>query len=146
MDFDNCAEESNDKLICISENKMRFVVNNPSEERVRKILVDGCLIVGDKIRCDYLFELYDPKSHVIYVELKGSGINKAFCQLSSTIGCCEAEHKDFKKYCYIVASRFPRHGPKVQVLKKKFYRKHKVLLNIKTRYVEFLLPPAPATV
>lgn len=140
MNFEHCTEESTNKIVSVSENRMTFVVLNDDRNRIRKVQVDGCLIDDERERCDYLFEIYDPSSLVIYLELKGHKIDNAANQLEATLSYCQKVHHGLKRCCYIVASRVPKTGPKVQVLKKKFFQKHKVHLIVKTRVAKVSLP------
>ena len=124
MDFDRCSELSNNKIITASENRMKFIIKNINHFSIRKVIVDGCLINDDRQRCDYLFEIHNPLSSVIYLELKGCDVKKAVQQLESTMRICSQRHWEVqKRSCYIVASRVPKIGTKIQVLKKKFLKK-----------------------
>lgn len=121
MDFDSCSEVINNKIITVKENNMQFILLNKKQLTINKVIVDGCLIGDSNEKCDYLFEVPNNKKieSVLYVELKGKDIKKAFSQLSSTIIQCATEHANTKKTCYIIASRVPKAGPQIQVLKKK---------------------------
>lgn len=128
-----CEEECQDKILSVSENKKRFVIQNPNQLRVKKVTVDGCLFKDEDIlRCDYLFEIDNPMKIVKYVELKGKDINHAYNQLCSTMNHMKRQHADRSKYCYIVAQRFPRSGPSSQLMKVKMKRAYNALLEIKT--------------
>lgn len=133
MNFIECTEEKMDKIVPVSEKGMKFIISNAGKVRIRKVIVDGCLIDDERERCDYLFEIYKPSSLVLYVELKGCGIKKACSQLEATLGYCQSRHAGMKRRCYIVASRVPKALPGVQVLKKRFVTRHGVQLIVKTR-------------
>jgi len=140
MDFDACSEITKHKIVQVSENKMKFVIKNNIETSIRKVIVDGCLINDHRQRCDYLFEINDAFNYVIYVELKGCDIEKAFEQLDSTVNICRTRHSSAKtKTCYIVASRVPKIGTKIQNLKKKFIAKNLIQVQIHTNYAEHVL-------
>ena len=117
MDYGKCATQTTHKIITAEENKRKLTIDNPSGKVVRKIQVDGCLQIKSGKRCDYMFEIDAPISQVIYLELKGCDIKKAYDQLVATINIFRVEHGECKKECHIVASRVPRAGPKVQQLK-----------------------------
>ncbi len=136
MDFVRCTEESRNKKVTVTEKRKKFVILNSKKNRIRKVQVDGCLIDDDRERCDYLCEIYKPSSLVFYVELKGKGIEKAISQLGATLGYCKTVHSGMEKRCYIVSSRVPQSGPKVQVLKKRFLQTHGVQLIIKNWVIE----------
>ena len=135
MDFARCTEETKNKIVTASENRMTLILSNPMKRVIKKVLVDGCLIDDHRERCDYLFEI-DETSSIIYLELKGCGVDKAASQLAATVRHCRTRHKSKTKCCYIIASRVPRSGPKIQVLKKAFMQNHKVPLTVKNRKAE----------
>lgn len=135
MDFDRCSEKNKNRVITASENNMKFIIKNPNGKQVSKVTVDGCLINDHRERCDYLFEIDNPRTDVYYLELKGSNIDKAYSQLKQTLGYCRNEHVRTKKLCHIVASRVPRSGSKNQVLKKRFQKETGSKLYIGTRTV-----------
>ena len=136
MDYGNCATQTTHKIITAEENRRKLTINNPSGKVVRKIKVDGCVIVDSGKRCDYLFEIDDFASQVIYwviyLELKGCDIEKAYTQLVATIDRFIVEHRGIKKECHIVASRVPKAGPKVQQLKIRLLKEKKATLIVST--------------
>jgi len=138
MNFEKCSEKSKNKIIAVSENTRNFEIRNDKSRLVYTVEVDGCLI-NDGKRCDYLFEIDEPISLVIYVELKGSDIQKAYNQLIATIGYCRHRHDKSVKECYIVASRVPRAGTDIQTLKKKMSSTHKIQLFVKTQKAEITI-------
>ncbi|OQX02456.1 MAG: hypothetical protein BWK80_57820 [Desulfobacteraceae bacterium IS3] len=133
MNFEKCSEDIKKKIIAVSENTRKFEIRNDNSRSVNKVRVDGCLIDDNRERCDYLFEI---DKLVIYVELKGSDIQKAYNQLIATIGYCKHRHDKSVKECYIVASRVPRAGTDIQTLKKKMANTHKIQLFVKTQKAE----------
>jgi len=133
MNFEKCSKDIKKKIIAVSENTRKFEIRNDNSRSVNKVRVDGCLIDDNRERCDYLFEI---DKLVIYVELKGSDIQKAYNQLIATIGYCKRRHDKIVKECYIVASRVPRAGTDIQTLKKKMASTHKIQLFVKTQKAE----------
>ena len=142
MDFTKCSQQSKNAIIVVEESGRKFRIKNPKAATVRTITIDGCLIDDKRERCDYVFELGDPCHCAIYLELKGSDIEKAVSQLTETLGYLSARHT-CKKICHIVASRVPKAGPKVQNLKVEMARKHRVLLHVGTTEVSIQLGVAP---
>ena len=132
MDYGNCATQTTHKRITAEENRRKLTINNPSAKVIRKIKVDGCLIIDSGKRCDYMFEIDDLASQVIYLELKGCDIEKAYTQLVATIDRFIVEHRGIKKECHIVASRVPKAGPKVQQLKIRLLKEKKATLIVST--------------
>ncbi|MEN9847353.1 MAG: hypothetical protein RL368_93 [Pseudomonadota bacterium] len=131
MEYGKCATETTNKIIPAEENKRKLILNNPSQRVVRKIQIDGCLPVEGK-RCDYMFEIDEPTTEVIYLELKGCDIEKACLQLAETIDLFLNKHRHVKKSCHIVASRVPKAGTKVQQLKVQMLKNKKVELIVST--------------
>lgn len=137
MDYGKCTNQTTNKIITAEENKRKLSINNPSAKIVRKIKVDGCLIVDSSKRCDYMFEIINPPDtekicNVIYLELKGRHIQEAYGQLIATIDRFIAEHRGTKKECHIVASRVPKTGPEVQQLQVEMLRKKQTKLTVST--------------
>ena len=136
MDYEKCTTQSTNKIITANENNRKLTINNPSAKVVKKIKVDGCLIVDSGERCDYMFEIDDLASKVlywvIYLELKGCDIEKAYNQLVATIDRFIVEHRGIKKECHIVASRVPKAGPKVQQLKIRLLKEKNATLIVST--------------
>jgi len=132
MDFNECRKNTNQKIISVSENKRNFTIINTKQLRINIIRVDGCLIVDNSTkRCDYLFEL-EAMNEVLYVELKGKNIVKAYEQLTATIKACSDEHNGLLRKGFIVASRVPRSGPQIQILKKQMSKTLAVQLYVST--------------
>ena len=136
MDFIECGRQSRDSIVTAAENKRKFIINNSGKKHINKVSVDGCLIDDGRARCDYLFEIDRPFCLVIYLELKGSDVKKAFKQLESTINACKSRHGGVEMCCHIVASRVPKMGVKVQHLKMGFAKKHKTQVHISTSKCE----------
>jgi hypothetical protein len=67
------------------------------------------------------------------LELKGCDVEKAYEQLISTMNYFKSRHcKIERKNCYIVASRVPKAGPKIQTLKVKMAKFFKAQLQVFT--------------
>lgn len=137
MDYGRCATESTHKKITAEENGRKLTLENPNGNTIRKIQVDGCLITDTSHkRCDYMFEMEETNSKlislVIYLELKGCDIKKAYDQLVATIDQFNKAHQDIKKEAHIVASRVPKAGPEIQQLKIKMLKAQKATLTVST--------------
>ena len=136
MDYGNCATQTTHERITAKENGRKLTIVNPSGKVVRKIEVDGCLPIESGLRCDYMFEIDDLASKVIYwviyLELKGCDIEKAYNQLVATIDRFIVEHHGIKKECHIVASRVPKASPKVQQLKIRLLKEKRAVLIVST--------------
>lgn len=132
MDYGNCATQSINKIVTAEENRRKLTIHNPSAKVITKIKVDGCLPIKSGKRCDYMFEINEPVSQVIYLELKGCDIEKAYEQLIATIEIFKPKHQKIKKECHIVASRVPKAGTKAQQLKVKMKKSTQAELIIST--------------
>ena len=119
----NCSVERKDPDIAVSEKGKTFRLDNPNRRTIVQVKVDGCLITGERERCDYLFEIpiapTPPTHRVCYVELKGKNIEKAISQIISTIEYTKQQYAKFKKEAYIVSSRVPTESPSTQALRRK---------------------------
>ncbi len=133
-----CNDCNANRRIVVSENRRSFIIDNRSSRSVNKVTVDSCYMTTGR-RCDYLFEILaacvndSAPDEVFYIELKGSDIRHAVSQLEATLRHCRALHTAAAKECYIVASRYPKSGPSVQTIKKKFKDANDVQLFIGTQ-------------
>lgn len=68
-----------------------------SNEQVKAIVLDGCLLSDDsKKSCDGLFLFCkNNKTYILLIELKGTHIEDAFEQLA----CVKYEHQEYKNLC-----------------------------------------------
>jgi len=134
--IDNCNSASQNKIVSVSENKRKFMVNNKSLFTINKVTVDDCYITSG-LKCDFLFEVIDEElKEVFYVELKGSDISHGIQQLEATVKHCLSIHKTVPRSCFIVASRVPKASTSTQKSKKEFKRKNSVMLYIDTKQKE----------
>ena len=87
MDYDKCSLEVQHKIVALKENRSELRINNSKERKLKKVQVDGCLIDGSAIKCDWIIEYgYDSaQKEALFVELKGCRIDDAIAQLKSTL-------------------------------------------------------------
>lgn len=109
----------------VDENGRCCHFDNPHKLKLHKVRVDNGLISSSKFeKCDYITHWIDSKNkeHVIYIELKGCDIKKAFSQVETTILKTEGRfgNSEIRK-CIIVCSRVrkPKIDSTVTKLKKK---------------------------
>lgn len=131
MTYGACAVSSNSRTISTEENKRKLIIENPSSKAITKIRIDGCVVNDRSPRCDYMFEIGSPPEKIVYLELKGCDVEKAFTQLCATIDRFPAPNGASKE-CHIVASRVPKSGPKVQTLKVQMLKQKKTHLFVNT--------------
>ncbi len=122
----SCFEKSKNSIISTSEKGKTFKISNQSKHNIYKIRVDRCLIEDKKvIKCDNLFiDCDDETGH--FVELKGTDIEHAYKQLTSTIKWWREKVKHPQKektYAYMVSSSIPAAAEqKFRALKEQFKR------------------------
>lgn len=138
-----CTTTTSHSMISVKESGRCFRIKNPSGDIIGKIVVDGCVIRDGRQRCDYVFEIGNPCRCVLYVELKGADLCKAFSQLNDTLGYFAQLHVSYKKICHIVASRVPKIAPKIQVMKAKMAKYHHASLFLGTCTVCIDLDKSP---
>jgi hypothetical protein len=133
--MDECSVFSSDSKIVAEENSKKFIISNESRVEVKKVQVDGCLILEDRKKCDWLFDI--ASQHCVYfVELKGKNIPKAVEQLASTIEFTRSYFVDYEKESYIVSSRVPKMTTDLAKIRKKFFMENQSILNIRNNRIE----------
>lgn len=126
MDYKKCTIETTDSCIVVRENKSKFELHNPSRLTVQKIKVDGCLFTDyDEIeRCDWIVKYDLPEKTIMYIELKGCNLDKAITQLVSTLSRTKSHFSDYRKNCFAITTRVPKHDTSARKhaidMKKKF--------------------------
>ena len=103
---DKCIEfNDNRKAFVAEENRKKYNLNNPSGQFIRKVKIDKCLDQnsGEK-RCDYLMDCKNLK-RVIFIELKGSDLNKAVVQIHTTIVHLKNEFLNYNIDARIIGSK-----------------------------------------
>jgi hypothetical protein len=136
----DCSRTLTDPKIVVSEKGREFRLENPHRREILQVQVDGCLMVGEQERCDYLFEIPSPCRRVCYVELKGKNIEKAVQQIRSTLAYTQEKYSGYQKEAYIVSSRVPKSGPSIQQHQIKLKKQHKASLQIKNNTITLNIP------
>ncbi|WP_131679701.1 hypothetical protein [Metapseudomonas furukawaii] len=132
MSFGACANKTNSPLVTAAAHGRQLVIRNVKGKIISKVEVDGCVVTDNSPRCDYLFEIDAPMKKVIYLELKGKDVEKAYSQLCATMDRFSVRHAGLIKDCHIVASRVPKSGPKTQVLKVRMLKDYGARLFVNT--------------
>lgn len=130
MNFEGCTKVSRSKIVVVSEKRCVFALNNAHGKLIGTVQIDGCLIRGDRKRCDYVLEVGSPIESAVYIELKGKDVVGACEQLAATLRDLTFRHASVTRRCHIVATRVPKAGPKTQQLQQEFRRKNGVVLYI----------------
>lgn len=139
----NCKNCSKKAIFSIAESKSSFVLKNTNHKYVCEVKVDGCLITTKQRKCDFLFEVYTDKPDIIeeliYVELKGSNLEHGAKQILETdmaLHAIYSQKKISSKKAFIITSRSPLSSKELRVLKTDFWKKYKIVLDIKNRSYE----------
>ncbi len=131
MDYEKCGTATEAPSIVVKENRSRFEVENPNRYVCHKIKVDGCLITDEYEKCDWIISTNDPVKRAFFVELKGCNVDKAISQLKSTLDYTSDKYKGYKKECFAVTTRIPKHGPSIRKKCLEFHKSTKATLIIK---------------
>lgn len=129
MKMENCRKTSNNKVFTFKENRSSLTLLNKDEVPSMTILVDGCEIKGDQIRCDYM---HIAKETEIYIELKGQDLTHAMDQIEKTMGLLSTDKKKQKKISYIICTRSPLSSTEIQIFGRKFKERFNSKLVIKS--------------
>lgn len=110
----NCIFRTKNKKVVVAENNRSAFFENPTEIDLDRGQVDGCLITGDKERCD-AFVRNDDK--IWLIELKGRNVEKAVSQIVATSNHIEDEIGGREIIPVIVATRCPAVSGQQKALK-----------------------------
>ncbi len=126
--FGECETVVTDPRIVLREKRSRICFLNPRRARVRKIVIDGC-VIQDGLRCDHLLIDAVPVEH--FVELKGSNVRHALDQLEATIKQVSADAEAAVKRAYVLSARCPLASPDVQAHQRRFKSVYNAALIIR---------------
>jgi hypothetical protein len=129
-----CVNVHREREFRVAEQKSVVIFSNPEQREIQQIDVDGCVFKpGDGERCDWLLVI-NGNNMSIYIELKGSDVDKAVQQLSET----QARLPDYvrRKRIWIVSySGKPRHTTTLQVLSRDVRKRYEAqLLLVQSPY------------
>jgi len=126
---EHCIQTVCDSKPKVEENGRKAVFLNPQRAEVKKVKVDGCLIVGSGPRADYIVSM--PGVVDVIVELKGKDIEHARDQIVATLPAWKA-HPPFsaKVAGLIVCSRSPLSSSDLQVMKAKVSKNYGMSLTV----------------
>jgi len=125
----NCKIESSQKLFTFEENKSKLTLENIDQVVSIKILVDGCLINDDSIRCDYMLLA---KEMEFFIELKGQDLSHAVNQIKATIKRISSNVNIKNKRSFIICTRSPLSSTKIQSIKFDLLKNFNSELQIKS--------------
>jgi hypothetical protein len=117
----------------LEEKGSKLILRNAGRKAVRKVQVDGCAVTEGP-RCDYLL-IPDPGSEY-FVELKGSDVAHAICQLEASIRALGLKVGLLHRHSFIVSHRCPAHSPQIQIWQARFKKHFASSLQIKGPVLE----------
>ena len=155
--YPDCTFCSRGKQISVQEKKRKYILQNPLEQKVCRVRIDGCVIQSQaQAKCDYLITVCKPEDNnaqsdisssgdVYFVELKGKDIIRAVEQLTETIKYFQSGITG-KAFARAVVSKVtvPRAGietdARVKYLKKILEKKFNGNFNYRSQqYIESLI-------
>lgn len=141
--FKRCVTIKDDSRIVIkdkgSKNNSNLVICNPNKKQISVVRIDDCVIRNGE-RCDYLVLNCekDILLEEIFVELKGSDVKKAICQLEKTIVQVSSQKETIKKRCFIIVkSHCPKTSGELQVFQQRFKKNYNSTLIVREHSWEY---------
>ncbi len=124
----NCKKESSQKLFTFEQNRSKLTLENVDQVKSIEILVDGCEINDNTLRCDYMLLA---KGIEFYIELKGQDLLHAVSQIKATIKRLSPEFKNKNKKAYVICTRSPLSSTQIQSLKYDLLKNFNADLQVK---------------
>ena len=125
----SCRENSKRKIFVYEEKRSKLTLLNTDEVTSTSVIVDGCEINDNSIRCDYLHIAKDVER---FIELKGQDLLHAINQLKATILRLSSNPQIQPKISYVICTRSPLSSAEIQNYKIEFRKKFKSELQIKS--------------
>ena len=126
---EDCIETVCDSKPKVEENGRKAVFLNPERVPIKKVRVDGCLIVSNTPKADYIVSKPDVVD--VIVELKGKDIHHAKDQIVATLSFWKAHPPFSQKIAgLIICSKSPMSSSDLQVMKAKAKIKHRLMLTV----------------
>lgn len=132
-----CVEETGfPRIVCDEDgNDRKITFLNPKGYSVIKVKVDGCYIKDQRQnKCDWLV-IANHVEH--FVELKGANLPQADIQLTATIERLSLDAKNREKYAFVIVTRVPKQGVRVQDLQAKYRKRYNARLVVQKTKLEF---------
>src|ERR1017187_1932418 len=126
---EDCIQTVCDSKPKVEENGRKAVFLNPENAPIKIGLGDGCLIVNNARKADYIIS--KPGAVDVIVELKGKDILHAKDQIVATLPVWKA-HPPFSERiaCLIICSRSPMSSSDLQVMKVKLKMRYHLKLVV----------------
>lgn len=125
----NCRTTSKNKIFKFEEQRSSLTLENKDLVESTRIIVDGCEINDNDIRCDYL---HIAKNVEMYIELKGQDLLHAMKQIERTMRLLSSNYQKHAKVSYIICTRSPLTSTEIQNYDRQFRIKFNSKLIIKS--------------
>jgi hypothetical protein len=135
----DCSETRTHTRIRVDDNRSpRWAVFlNPEQVQVRKIRVDGCLVVGSAA-ADWIVS--KAASVDVIVELKGRDVDQAIRQVTATLRFW-SDHAERGQNAglaaLIVCTQYPRDNTKIERASRAIAKDYRAPLHVKSRNLEY---------
>lgn len=125
----NCRTTSKNKIFKFEEQRSSLTLENIDQVLSTKIIVDGCEINDNDVKCDYL---HLAKGMEMYIELKGQDILHAMKQIERTMKLLSSNYQKQAKISYIICTRSPLTSTEIQNYDRQFRAKFNSKLIIRS--------------
>lgn len=125
----NCRTTSKNKIFKFEEQRSSLTLENIEQVSSTRIIVDGCEINDNGVKCDYL---HIAKDIEMYIELKGQDLLHAMKQLERTMKLLSSNYQKQAKVSYIICTRSPLTSTEIQNYDRQFRIKFNSKLIIKS--------------
>lgn len=127
--METCRTTSKNKIFTFQENRSALTLVNTDQVDSIRIVVDGCEIKDNGMKCDYL---HIAKGIEMYIELKGQDLTRAIKQIERTMALLSANVQKEPKKGYIICTRSPLASTEIQSYDRMFRQKYNCKLIVKS--------------
>jgi len=125
----NCRTTSRNRIFKFEEQRSSLTLENIDQVPSTKVIVDGCEINDNDLKCDYL---HLAKNIEMYIELKGQDLLHAMKQIERTMKLLSTNYQKKSKISYIICTRSPLTSTEIQNYDRQFRLKFNSKLVIKS--------------
>jgi hypothetical protein len=126
----DCIQVHRKNEFPVAEQKSVVIFSNPEQREIQQIDIDGCVFKqGDGERCDKLLVI-NGNDMSIFVELKGSDVDKAIQQLATTQTQLPEYARRTNIWIVSYSAHEPYHTTTEQILRFKARKKYSARLLI----------------
>jgi len=135
-DCNDCLYITDASKPTVKEGNVVYTIRNDNKMNVHIFAIDGKLIVGDELRCDYLL-LVKQGGKAFYIELKGSDWKHALDQLDNTVRLLQPEIKEYTPHLRVVVKRgapYTKYLPLLRMRKRLALQYNESTVQVKSRF------------